>query len=217
MLLPSTGLTGTDPYQVTATGVSSFSTFAVGSAAPLPVQLVRFGAQRTAATAVIVSWATASEENCAQFEVERSGDSKQFQRVGALACVGGQGVARSYTFRDEAAAGAFYYRLRQVDGDGQSQYSNVVYVSQSADTALGLSVFPNPTTGAVTLSGLPTNVSIILGLTNALGQPIMATSTGALPAATEALNTVLRACAPGVYVLTAEVNSQRQHVKIVKQ
>ncbi|GAA4494734.1 hypothetical protein GCM10023172_05380 [Hymenobacter ginsengisoli] len=215
--LPGTGPTGSDPYQVTATGVSSFSTFAVGSTAPLPVQLVRFGAQRTAASAVAVGWATASEENCAQFEIERSVDGRQFQRVGTVACAGSQGLAHSYTFRDDAAAGAYYYRLRQVDADGQTQYSTVAYVSQSADTALGLSAFPNPTTGTVTLLGLPASAAVTLSLTSALGQPLLATSVGSLPAATAALNAALRTCAPGVYVLTAEVNGQRQHLKIVKE
>jgi len=215
MALPSGPVSGSNPYQLTATGVSSFSTFAVGSAAsPLPVTLVGFRAQRTSASAVTVNWATALEINCDHFEVERSADGQAFRRVGALACAG---LAHTYAFRDEAAAGAFYYRLRQADADGQAHYSPVAYVGATAETTLGLSVFPNPTAGTVTLLGVPADARLALGLTNALGQPVLASPAAPLPAATDALNAALRRCAPGVYILTAELNGQRQHLKLIKQ
>jgi alpha-amylase len=213
--LPSSPASGTNPYQITATGVSSFSTFAVGSAAsPLPVALVSFSAQRTATTAATVSWTTALEVNCARFEIERSADGQAFQRIGSLAC---SGQAGAYTFRDETAAGAYYYRLRQADTDGQAHYSPVAYVGATAETTLGLSVFPNPTTGTVALLGVPATEVLTLGLTNALGQPVLASPAAPLPAATDALNAALRQCPPGVYVLTAERNGQRQHLKLIKQ
>jgi alpha-amylase len=213
--LASTAATGTGPYQLTAPGVSSFSTFAVGSAGgPLPVTLVSFGARRTGASTVAVSWATAAEQHCARFEVERSADRRQFQRLGAVPCAG---AGAPYTFLDGAAFGAAYYRLRQVDTDGQAQYSAPVYVAAGADAALGLSLFPNPTTGTVTLLGVPEATVLTLSLTNALGQPLLATGPAALPALTARLNAALATCAPGVYVLTAECAGQRQHLKLVKQ
>jgi hypothetical protein len=171
--LPSTTAMGTNPYQVTAAGVSSFSTFAVGSAGPLPVELVSFGAQRASATAVLVAWATVTEINCGHFDIERSADGQQFQRFGAVACGGSSSQSRAYTFRDEAAAGAAYYRLHQVDTDGQAQYSPVVYVAGLGTTGLALSIFPNPTTGTVTLVGAPAATPLLLSLRNALGQVML--------------------------------------------
>jgi len=206
---------GTGPYQLTATGVSSFSTFAVGStsAAPLPVTLVSFDARRTSASTVAVRWATAAEWQCAHFEVERSADGQQFQRLGTVPC---GGAASPYSFPDKAAFGAAYYRLRQVDTDGQAHYSAPVFVAANVNASLGLSLFPNPTTGAVTLLGVP-ETAVTLSLTSTLGQPLLAPSTGPLPALTARLNAALANCAPGVYVLTAESNGQRQHLKVVKQ
>ncbi|MGI4874668.1 MAG: alpha-amylase family glycosyl hydrolase [Janthinobacterium lividum] len=214
--LPGTAPTGTNPYQATATGVSGFSTFAVGSTTPLPVELLSFGAQRVSATAVVVAWATASEVNCDHFEVERSADGRQFGRVGSVACAGGS-QRHAYTLRDEAATSAAYYRLRQADADGQTHYSAVVYVAAPAGSSLGLSAFPNPTTGTVTLAGLPAATTLTLSLTNALGQVLLPACTAPLPAATDLLNAALAPCAPGVYVLTAESNGQRQHLKVVKE
>jgi alpha-amylase len=213
--LASTAATGTGPYQLTATGVSSFSTFAVGSAAaPLPVTLVSFGARRTDATTVAVRWATAAEWNCARFEVERSADGRQFQALGTVACAG---TAAPYSFLDKAAFGAAYYRLRQVDTDGQAHYNAPAYVAATTDSSLGLSLFPNPTTGTVTLLGVPEAAALTLSLSSALGQVLLPPSTAALPELTARLNAALAACAPGVYVLTAESNGQRQHLKVVKQ
>jgi len=213
--LASTAATGAGPYQVMATGVSSFSTFAVGSAAtPLPVRLVSFGARRTSASTVAVSWATAAEQNCARFEVERSADGQQFQRLGTVPC---GGAATPYSYLDGAAFGAAYYRLRQVDTDGQAHYSAPVYVAVTTDSSLGISLFPNPTTGAVTLLDAPDDALLTLSLSSPLGQLLLAPSTAALPALTFRLNAALAACAPGVYVLTAEYNGQRQHLKVVKQ
>ena len=211
--ISSTAATGTNPYQLTATGVSNFSTFAVGSATPLPVTLVSFGARRTSATTVIVNWTTAAKWNCARFEVERSADGQQFQRLGAVPC----GAASPYTYRDDAATGAAYYRLRQVDTDGQAHYSPTVYVGATPDGSLGLSLFPNPTTGSVTLLGLPDAAVLTLGLSSTLGQPLLVPATATLPELTTRLNATLATCAPGVYVLTAESNGQRQHLKLVKQ
>jgi alpha-amylase len=214
--LASTTATGPGPYQITATSVSSFSTFAVGSdaATPLPVTLVSFGARRTDATTVAVRWATAAEWNCARFEVERSADGQRFQHLGAVAC-GGAGAP--YSFLDKAAFGAAYYRLRQVDTDGQAHYSAPAYVAASADNNLNISLFPNPTTGTVTLLGVPETAVLTISLRNTLGQPLVAPSTAALPELTARLNAALAACAPGVYILTAESNGQRQHLKVVKQ
>jgi alpha-amylase len=215
MALTSTAAVGTGPYQLTATGVSSFSTFAVGSAAtPLPVTLVSFGARRSSASTVAVSWATATEWNCARFEVERSADGQQFQRLGAVPCAG---AATPYAFTDAAAHTAAYYRLRQVDADGQAHYSAPVYVAATTPTGLAISLFPNPTTGPVTLLGVPEGAALTLSLSSALGQLLLPPGTATLPALTARLNAALATCAPGVYVLTAECNGQRQHLKLVKQ
>ncbi|RYY20210.1 MAG: DUF1939 domain-containing protein, partial [Cytophagaceae bacterium] len=215
--LPSTAATGTSPYQVTATGLSSFSTFAVGSATPLPVELVSFGAQRASAATVLVAWATATEINCAYFDIERSAGGQQFQRLGTVPCGGAGPQPRAYTFRDEAGFGAAYYRLRQVDADGRVQYSPVAYVAGSEATGLALKVFPNPTTGTITLVGAPSVAPLTFSLTNAMGQVVLPASPATGATAPGLLSTALTHCPPGVYVLTAECQGQRQHLKVIKQ
>ena len=124
------------------------------SSQPLPVQLVAFTAQRQGADGLL-QWQTASELKNDRFEIESSVDGVAFQRLGQVAGAGTCQVAHSYQFVDKNLArygvGQVYYRLRQVDVDGTSAYSPVrtVAVPQLA----GLSLFPNPTRAAATLTG----------------------------------------------------------------
>jgi hypothetical protein len=116
---------------------------------PLPVELVAFTAQASG-TAVQMAWRTASERNNQYFEIERAlKPTTGFTTVGR---VEGSGTSngRSYTFRDETAAATqattLYYRLRQVDTDGASEYSPVVAVSWKSTQAKAISLYPNPAT-----------------------------------------------------------------------
>jgi len=129
------------------------STLAVAVAAPLPVQLTRFAAVAAGPDAVL-SWETAQEINNQRFEVERSLDGTAFVRIGTLAGKGTTAQATAYRYLDAGAgtrlAGPLYYRLRQVDYDGQASFSPVrtLHLGQGAAS---LSLYPNPGTGAATL------------------------------------------------------------------
>ncbi len=110
------------------------------SGAPLPVTLTTFAAQRRAA-GVALRWATASETNNREFEVQRSADGQLFAVLGRVAGQGSTATAHAYAFDDYLApTGPLYYRLRQVDTGGQGTFSPVVAVAAGASAAL----FPNP-------------------------------------------------------------------------
>jgi hypothetical protein len=137
------------PTNVALRGVE----FAPGTAVVLPVVLTRFGASRTAA-GVQLRWATASEKNSARFDVQRSLDGRTFITVASQAAAGSSQLARSYAAVDDAApAAALYYRLRQVDQDGTTQYSAVVPVLAGLPQ---LSSYPNPTRDVLTVAADPT-------------------------------------------------------------
>ncbi|MGI4973884.1 MAG: T9SS type A sorting domain-containing protein [Janthinobacterium lividum] len=115
---------------------------------PLPVTLVQFSAARQGA-AVRVAWATASEQNSAYFVVQRSSDGRAFADVQRVAAQGTTATHHDYASLDAAPlAGLSYYRLRQVDTDGQAHYSPVVAVRFDEGPALApaLVAYPNPAT-----------------------------------------------------------------------
>lgn len=98
-------------------------------AAPLPVRLVSFrGAVRK--NQIVLSWETAFEENSERFEIERSPDALGFERIGQQVAAGTSQSRQVYTFTDNAPAfGVNYYRLRQVDVDGQFETTKPIAVA----------------------------------------------------------------------------------------
>lgn len=94
--------------------------------APLPVELVNFKANKDSKGRALLTWNTASEDNNDRFEVERSANGTEWQKIGQVAGAGNSSVNRSYSFTDLSTSGTAYYRLKQVDFDGQYEYSKVV-------------------------------------------------------------------------------------------
>lgn len=90
----------------------------------LPVELTTFDA-RVENRDVLLSWATASETNNAGFNVEHETSGKTWE---SLAFIEGNGTTvnpNTYTFRAaNLEVGTHRFRLKQVDFDGQFQYSS---------------------------------------------------------------------------------------------
>lgn len=85
---------------------------------------------------VLLEWATDQEQNNKGFAIERSLDDGNFTGIGFVASSnpgGNSAVRTSYFYYDwnVATAGTYQYRLRQIDLDGQSTYSNIVAVHRS--------------------------------------------------------------------------------------
>ena len=139
--------------------------FAIGNGqacATLPVMLTDFTATLTRTKEVLLSWQTATEQNSDNFSVERSQDQRTFTTLGTVKA---NGVASSYTFNDVAPAqGLNYYRLRQMDKDGNFQFSKIVSVNQPE--RFTIVVAPNPSNGIVQVTinaapGEPVIVQVI--------------------------------------------------------
>ena len=118
------------------------------NALPLPVVLMAFTATAEGPAAVRLAWATASEQNSAAFEVERSADGTVFKYLTTVAAAGSSSAPHRYALRDghlPAGAPTLYYRLRQVDADGTTVYSPVRTVALNGPPGgLTLTLAPNP-------------------------------------------------------------------------
>ena len=144
-------IVSSDPGSITVTGVSSFSPFTFGSATgsnPLPVDLVSFNA-REENDKVLLDWQTASELNNDFFEIQRSEDGENWMVIGEVDGNGTINEVIEYGYTDARPLfGSSYYRLRQVDFDGQFEYSPVRSVNiQHSGRSLEVTLYPNPTTG----------------------------------------------------------------------
>lgn len=116
----------------------------------LPVELVHFDAS-TAGSGdyVTLEWTTATEIDNDRFIVERSMNGLVFDVVTQ---VGGAGNSRSeshYTYEDGPLdPGTYYYRLTQVDYDGDEERFDVAAVGvegfENGEEPCDIDVYPNP-------------------------------------------------------------------------
>lgn len=120
--------------------------------ASLPVTLVNFQANAER-TLVNLSWATTSEKNSKNFEIQRSANAKDWKNIGFvdIKSVNGNSVsALTYSFADATPLnGLNYYRLKMVDLDASFAYSTIVSVDIKSEMVY---VSPNPTSGIIKLS-----------------------------------------------------------------
>jgi hypothetical protein len=121
--------------------VSSFSQFMLVSPAfTLPVRLVQFNA-KPVDKHIALSWLTADEKENKGFWMERSTNSKDFQVIGWM----GSNTTFQYTFNDVMVqpGSVYYYRLKQVDNNGKTAYSDVRQAKLES-AGISLQVAPNP-------------------------------------------------------------------------
>lgn len=112
---------------------------------PFPVELSRFIGLKLE-NEIKLEWTTESEVNNSHFEVEHSLNGHNFEMIGKIQGSGNSQSTIEYSFIDESPnIGLNYYRLKQVDFDGQFEYSKVITVNFDRKNSDDLEVFPNPT------------------------------------------------------------------------
>jgi hypothetical protein len=110
----------------------------------LPVTLTSFEVSAVK-NQVNLTWTTATEENNAYFQVERSLDGLNFSTIGQVTGHGTTQQIQNYSFNDaKPVSGTLYYRLKQVDLDGDHELSPVKAVKATAPLLQKLAVYPNP-------------------------------------------------------------------------
>jgi len=97
---------------------------------------------------VRMNWTTDTETNCDFFAVERSNDGIVWETISFIDGHGTSATPNSYTYTDEhPKEGINYYRLKQVDSNGDFVRTSIVPVEYNVITKLG--IYPNPTKGQV--------------------------------------------------------------------
>ncbi|MFK7921541.1 MAG: T9SS type A sorting domain-containing protein [Bacteroidia bacterium] len=109
-----------------------------------PVEWLDFTAELSPEAQVSLNWFTGNEVNNDYFSIERSVDGKLYTEIGQVAAANTQTDTHAYDFVDASPLrGTNYYRIRQIDFDGESSYSKQVQINNYA-SAMSMSVFPNP-------------------------------------------------------------------------
>jgi len=118
----------------------------------LPVELIQFdGKVDYEKKAIELFWTTASEQNSDYFELQKSTDGLNWTTIQKKDTSGDTDLTTEYRAKDLAPnIGVNYYRLRQVDLDGQANISQTIILS--FEQKITLLVFPNPVRDIVNLS-----------------------------------------------------------------
>lgn len=114
---------------------------------PLPVEWLSFDGEVVNRWGEL-EWATATETNSSHFEVQRSADALEFRPIGEVGAAGNSSSENRYNFTDKSLPeGIQYYRLKQIDFNGDFEYSNTIALDYG-QTTTALLVAPNPNRGA---------------------------------------------------------------------
>jgi hypothetical protein len=160
---------------------------------------------------VSLKWITEQEINHNYFEVERSFDGRTFSSIALVLDGFENGTKKSYQFKDNApelqSKPVIYYRLKQVDKDGKTTYTNTLAVKMKAANDISIQAFPNPFAENLNVRFTATeNGKAEISLVNGNGQQIMTKQSNITKGFITVQMDGLAKLAPGLYIATVKIN-----------
>ena len=189
---------------------------------PVPVELVSFSAT-VLGSSVRLEWVTATESNNLGFDIERSQNGVDFRKIAFVAGNGTTAVPHRYAYADaDLLAGRYYYRLRQIDVNGQFDYSQTIEVDVAAPEDFSLAQnYPNPFNPSTVINYQLSEVSDVeLTIYNQLGQGVRTLINRRQPAGVyqaqwDGLDNTGKRIVSGVYLYRLKAGSFIQTGKMV--
>jgi hypothetical protein len=108
-----------------------------------------------------LEWSVATQLNNEKYLIEHSKDGSNFSSIGEIAGDGTSNKTKHYEYiHTSPSIGINYYRIKQVDYDGQYSYSDIARVRYNGYGES--SIYPNPATSEVTIAiTQPTTLKIM--------------------------------------------------------
>jgi rhamnogalacturonan endolyase len=181
----------------------------------LPVKWIFFTAREVNGK-VLLEWNTASETNNLAFTIQRSQDGVSFSTIGSLSGKENSTTISRYTSWDHKPVnGNNYYRIKQVDKDGKSSYTQIVVLNFS-DNPAALIISPNPVSNYVTLQWKTNTQRLQLRVSSVDGKVILREN-GSLSQLNRKLNYSIQSWAKGMYIVEIDDNGLKKNAKMIKQ
>ncbi|MFN8242675.1 MAG: T9SS type A sorting domain-containing protein [Ferruginibacter sp.] len=200
--------------------VTGFSGFYLTSkkTGSLPINLVYFRGVQVDKKHVL-SWMVNCTSTRAVFDIERSGDGVHFTAIGNITASQLR-CSDPFDFTDELPlAGNNYYRIRMLDVDGKTEYSNIVVLTLKTDRFELVNISPNPVTTAS--AKLKINArekkEITITLTDFSGRKLQEQKAMVEPGMNE-ISIATNKLVAGAYLVSAVAEGEKIHtIRLVKQ
>lgn len=230
-ILPSTGTFSVAEIRITLSDTSSkgcgndyalddISFSLCPSGGPTPVTFLNINAHQMG-TGVSIDWSTAQEINSNYFEVQKSADgSSNWETVSTVTAAGNSQVVRNYNaFDGSPFSGSTFYRIAEVDKDGNFSYSKIVNVQTNLGST-GVSVLTNPFHNSLTVNfSSTTSQDVSARLIDMTGRQVTIEKWSISAGSTQMSFSNVSNLQSGIYILSVINNSGEIlfNTKVVKQ
>jgi hypothetical protein len=199
-------------------GGAGISFVPTAAAVVVPVKFLSFTALKKGLDAEL-TWTVANEGSLTdRYEVERSVNGIHFTKVSTVAAKLNGNSSNAYTSLDGSirslSAEVFFYRIKQVDKDGQVTYSEIRRISQGKNGAV--IIYPNPVKDKATLTvDLDTDEFIHVKIFDASGRVMLNSKLNG----TKGLNTHylnMKGYAAGTYNIMINAGNLSKDINLIK-
>ncbi|MEM6700035.1 MAG: T9SS type A sorting domain-containing protein [Bacteroidota bacterium] len=178
-----------------------------------PVEFTRFEAENIESNKVKLIWETASESDNKGFDVERSRDGYKWETLDFVKGAGTTLELQKYEWTDDKPYQQInYYRLRQIDFDGDEEYSEIVVVKMANKSEVAL--FPNPAGNFFTLDLGEKPTAEEVEIYNVQGRLVR---TIPIQYGISRQNIAINGLTAGVYWVVIPSKYNRAQIKLIKQ
>ncbi|MDQ2719982.1 MAG: pre-peptidase C-terminal domain-containing protein [Bacteroidota bacterium] len=180
----------------------------------LPVTFTNFDGKLQDNQALL-NWSTATEINNKGFEVQKSMNGQEFTDIGFVAGNGNSSIVNNYNYIDnKVLSGSNYYRLKQIDLDGNFDYSSTIRLDFRK---FNWTVFGNPLTSNSWLQlQLSQKANVAIQIISTDGKIIQTINKGNISEGTYSIPLHLGNVASGMYIIKLLVGDQNFSKQIIK-
>jgi hypothetical protein len=192
--------------------INGFSTWTVSTSAyPLPITLSKFKVNPTTGNQAVLTWTTSQEISNIGFEIQKSINGNDFEKIGFVDGAGNSNQVKNYQFTDTHFTQSAYYRLKQIDQNGDFSFSQTEYSQKIGE----VNVFPNPIQNFIHVQLQDKTEKAKLTLRNLQGNVLLNEEDNA-QGLEKYLEQYFQQANKGIYVLTLYTQGHSYQFKLVK-
>ncbi len=139
----------------------------VPTGGPLPVTFEGFVARQNADGSLKLLWNVSEELNVEGYAVESSTNGTNFKKVGYVTATGKSVYSLELP---EKQVQTMYYRVKNIDVDGNSKYTTIIRVYNKEQTRLQIQVYPMPARDIATIQHSRTSANAVISVFSQQGK-----------------------------------------------